>query len=147
MKELSLILVSLFTFLFLTASPVAANQTYTDAVQNLTPISLTEVEKKIDQGEDFYLYTGRVTCKYCKKFAPKLGAAQKSTKTKVYYLDSKAADQTALAAFTKNYKIETVPNLSFFSDKAKKAYMEKGSQSTEAEIKTFLKAYKVSSGN
>lgn len=135
---LLLITALLCIFLLLKPKPFQDPKDYREAVAYCKKIDLKQVEEKIRQNETFFLFTGRETCPYCQRFAPKLAQAVFNTQATVYYLDSEEKDVAAISHFAQEYGIETVPNLSHFKHGEKTSYLTKGSKSSLEEIQIFL---------
>lgn len=136
---LALLLIFLFCFWWQQRHDAFTEpKNYTEAVQYCQTITLEEVEEKLEQKESFLLYTGRESCPYCRRFAPKLAKAIFQTNETVYYLDSEKGDVPAITRFAKREGIQTVPNLAFYSDGKLQTHLEKGSKSSLEEIKSFF---------
>lgn len=45
---------------------------YQTGCQVLKPISVMEIRTLMKQNKEFYLYTGRPSCPYCRNFVPRL---------------------------------------------------------------------------
>ncbi len=102
-------------------------------------ITLAKVEKKIQQEDSFFLYVGRPTCPHCRAFAPQLEQAIQTTQVTVYYLDTDEEDPDRIQTFAQKAGIQTVPHLTYYKNGEKMRYLEKGSESSLAEIEDFLK--------
>lgn len=102
-------------------------------------ISLSEVEKKIQQEEDFLLYVGRPTCPHCRAFAPRLEEAIQTTQVNVYYLNTDEEDAENIQNFASSASIQTVPHLAYYKEGGKVRFLEKGSEASLSEIEDFLK--------
>lgn len=87
---------------------------YERVVSDFINIVPNEINKKINNGDSFYLYTGRKTCPYCAMFAPKLNEAAKETHSDIFYLDLENSDAENLNDFLQKNDISLVPDLSFF---------------------------------
>lgn len=102
-------------------------------------ISLSEVEQKIQQEEDFFLYVGRPTCPHCRSFAPQLEKAIQTTQAQVYYLNTDEEDAESIQNFARSASIQTVPHLAYYKEGGKVRFLEKGSEASLSEIEDFLK--------
>ncbi|MGT2754492.1 thioredoxin family protein [Streptococcus ovis] len=102
-------------------------------------ITLAKVEKKIQQEDSFFLYVGRPTCPHCRAFAPQLEKAIQHTQVTVYYLDTDEEEPERIQTFAQDAAIQTVPHLTYYENGEKMRYLEKGSESSLAEIEDFLK--------
>lgn len=91
-------------------------EAYEEAVSNFIDITPDEVNKKINDGDSFYLYTGRITCPYCLMFVPKLSQASNNTDTEIYYLDveNSEIEEGNLENFIEENDIVVVPDLLYF---------------------------------
>lgn len=88
---------------------------YGEATSHFTPVTVGEVGVKIDQGDDFYLYVGRLTCEWCRKLVPTLQQVSDDEGITIHYLDSTDTKRDPeLAAFRETYGIETVPKIIHF---------------------------------
>ncbi|MDG4498977.1 thioredoxin family protein [Streptococcus suis] len=129
-------------FCSITISACQPSQTVkTEDITTTVSISLEEVNNKIYNQEDFYLYVGRPTCPYCQRFFPNLEKSIKDTQVTVYYLNTDEESNEHVKNFVSVHNIQTVPHLTFYKNGEKQEYLEKGSQSPIEEIKDFLKQY------
>ncbi|MGT2933820.1 thioredoxin domain-containing protein [Streptococcus catagoni] len=104
-------------------------------------VSLFDINKMMTQKKTFYLYTGRSTCPHCRRFLPKLLKASKKSKRTVFYLNSQhTKSDKPLQIFRQHYKINTVPNLSFFKAGQSLQSLKKGSKASKQDIYFFLKS-------
>lgn len=88
---------------------------YTNAVSNFIEVDTEGVREKIANGDCFYLYTGRLTCQWCRRLAPSLYDVSREKDIDIYYLDSSNTEtDNDLASFRDEYAIETVPSVIFF---------------------------------
>ena len=134
-----LILLSLLLIVIVTFTAYLTTQPQTDyqiAINRLQKISLEAVEQKIQHQESFYLYTGRESCPYCQKFAPKLAKAVDKTETTVYYLDSEHIDKTSWKT-TVGFK--TIPNLTCFTNGTAYERLQDASQASVEVIESFIR--------
>ena len=85
---------------------------FAEAIKPFAPLTATEAQAKIDQGEDLILFIGRSTCPYCRKFAPKLSRVAKDNGLAVSFIDSEASsDAVAIQMLRDRYGVATVPGL------------------------------------
>lgn len=88
---------------------------YTTATEAFELLGSDEVRDKIQSGDSFFLYTGRVTCQWCRVLVPVLSDITQQSDSEVVYLDSELTDSdTKLKQFRKEYNIEFVPSLIYF---------------------------------
>ncbi|MGT2808358.1 thioredoxin [Streptococcus iniae] len=79
--------------------------------QAFTPVNMDQMEALL-QKEELILFVGRLSCPYCRKFAPKLQQASLSQKKEVYFLDSEdLAYFDDIQAFRHQFGMTTVPAL------------------------------------
>lgn len=96
---------------------------YRHAMLNFTEVETEEVNFKIQNNEQFFLYVGRPTCQWCRRIVPALSSVVKSNSIEMYYLDSQDTEvDTILSDFRKKYGIETVPAIVYFINE-KEHYM------------------------
>lgn len=85
--------------------------TIEETFQSFTEISIEQVEELMT-AKHFVLFVGRLSCSYCRTFAPKLQQAAQDTKREVYYLDSdNLAHFEEIQAFRSHFGMTTVPAL------------------------------------
>ena len=93
---------------------------YKNSVASFQNVKVKEIEEMQMKGEDFYLYTGRETCPYCREFAPLLKDYAENHNLKIYYLNSEQyKTDVELIKFRETYEIPTVPSLIHFKGKEK----------------------------
>lgn len=105
----------------------------------MEPIHLAQLREKLANKETFYVYVGRPTCPYCRKFEPNLNKAMEETQIEVYYLDTDAEEASEVTTFVDSQGIETIPHLTYYKEGKKGNFLVKGSESSLKEIKDFLK--------
>lgn len=112
---------------------------YQTGCQVLKPISVTEIRTLMKQNKEFYLYTGRPSCPYCRNFVPRLAKIVTQKKIVVYYLNSeKSSLNQEIVDFRKKYNITTVPNVSYFnSNQLKQSLFQDGVVSDDT-LSTFF---------
>lgn len=89
---------------------------YKHATLGFSEIDIDALNKKIDNQEQFFLFTGRITCQWCRIVAPKLRSVIERKEIEMYYLNSEETEQNEmLSRFRDKYKITTVPSVIFFA--------------------------------
>ncbi len=74
-----------------------------------------EIKNKIKNKDRFFLYTGRGTCPWCKKFMYYLNEIIDEDNIDIYYLDSQdTMIDSDLKSFRDIYNIKYVPSLIYF---------------------------------
>lgn len=99
-------------------------KSYVISASKFIKVDVPNLQSKIDNGEDLLLYTGRITCPYCRKLVPQLATLISNHQLypylndeKVYYLDSENTDwDSELKNFRNKYGIDTVPSVIYFKD-------------------------------
>lgn len=90
---------------------------YKHAELKFNSVNAIEVNNMIENDTSFFLYTGRVTCQWCRKMVPILNSVIKEKNITMYYLDSESTDKDLnLSAFRKKYSIDTVPSIIYFKN-------------------------------
>jgi len=90
---------------------------YTQGCLGFTTLDVNDVLKKIDEKDSFLLYTGRVTCEWCRKLVPTLADIVQTHQIEVFYLDSEDSQiNDELKQFRETYAIPTVPSIIRFSE-------------------------------
>lgn len=89
---------------------------YDKVVSQLTIVTPDDINKKIETGEKFVLFTGRKTCPDCRQFASKLKKIQVGVgeDIPILYLNSEDSTDTSIQLFRDLYEIEEVPSLIIF---------------------------------
>ena len=112
---------------------------YKEMVNKFINVDINDINKLQENGEEFYLYTGRETCPHCKIFVPKLYEAIKERKVDIYYLDSENTDiDIALKQFRNSYSINTVPDFRLFSGDSIVDILDVNDETQKDEIFDFL---------
>lgn len=107
---------------------------YHQQVASFSKISVEEVKEKQEKDESFYLYIGRGTCPYCRRFVQVL---QKADSVEFYYLDSEI--KTAeLTQFRTSYGIKYVPYFGKFSGKKESKVLKINPQTSRQDILDFV---------
>lgn len=89
---------------------------YAVSTKNFIPVTIDEVNKKIEQGDTFYLYLGRETCVWCRMIAPHYQRVFDDAHLDLYYLDSTdSKENPPLQKFRDDLGLDTVPQLIAFS--------------------------------
>lgn len=93
--------------------------TYDQQITYFSEISTKDVEKKIQNKDQFLLYIGRSTCPFCRDLVSVLYNLISSSQLEyeIFYLDSQnTPTDLALQTFRNAYHVETVPAILFFSN-------------------------------
>lgn len=99
-------------------------------------MKLLEQEK-----ESFFVYTGRASCPFCQRFAPKLyesNLLNENDDVVINYLNSDNESDTGLYDYLSKYNIEYVPNFSYFKDGILTETLQISSDITINQISDFL---------
>lgn len=90
---------------------------YKRATANFDHISVTEVNKKIDENMSFFIYLGRETCPACCEMVPKLASEVGKIKLTMFYLDTeKSKNNIKIDEFRRKYHIKFVPTVLYFDE-------------------------------
>ena len=91
----------------------------------LIDITRDDLNKKISDNENFFIYIGRPTCPDCKEFKPKLQEILKDVKKQMFYYNTEvpASQKQELREYLQTFKIESIPCILYIKDgKAIKLY-------------------------
>ncbi|TCD45982.1 thioredoxin [Streptococcus sp. X16XC17] len=113
-----------------TESTAATLQASEIQINTTSSITLSELRNKLAQKESFFLYVGRPTCPYCRKFQPNLDKAMEETQVSVYYLNTDEEEAKDITDFVDSQGIETIPHLTYYKDGQKSDFLVKGSESS-----------------
>lgn len=121
--------------------PENQTDTYYRHLKNSDAIQITDKELKNleSSNQDFVLFIGRPTCKYCRKFVPKLEKASENNNRKIYYIDSEKYLNSYLSDFRSKYDVKIVPTLIRIKNGKIVSKTIDGSQTTVNEIENILK--------
>ena len=113
---------------------------YKHAELSFLRLTAEEVNDKIENGDHFFLYTGRITCQYCRTIVPILNKVIKDNNIELYYLDSEnTKEDIILSNFRDTYGIKTVPSIIYFIGKDDYHTFELNmSEDDESEIEKSL---------
>ena len=90
---------------------------YEEAVRSFIPVDVPAVEALVEQHRDFYLYVGRVTCRWCRRLIPVMAPVCAARVVEMRYLDSEnSKTDEALSAFRERYGVTWVPTVLHFDD-------------------------------
>ncbi len=90
---------------------------YIEFSNEFIPVNVNQINEMINRNETFILYTGRVTCQWCRKIVPILYDVQKDNDLVVYYLDSENTKvDEQIQEFRTMYEIESVPSIIKFKE-------------------------------
>lgn len=112
---------------------------YDEAAAVFIAIDAAEAMAKEKAGEDFYLYIGRPTCRWCRKLLPSMAEVFVRRGVDLYYLNSTdtATDET-LAAFRDRHGVKTVPTVFHFAGEGDPLRLEVDLELDENDLKTAL---------
>lgn len=89
---------------------------YMISSKSFIELTVSDIENTIQNSSPLLLYTGRVTCEWCRKFVPILEGIASKENLKIYYLDSTNTEEDVeIQKFRKKYEIEEVPSLILFT--------------------------------
>lgn len=112
---------------------------YDKAVAGFIGIDAAEAAAKEDAGEDFYLYIGRPTCRWCRKLLPSMAAVFAERGVDLFYLDSTdTAQDEQLAAFRDRHGVKTVPTVFHFVGDGEPLRLEVDLELDEDDLKAVL---------
>ncbi|MDM8300687.1 hypothetical protein [Collinsella tanakaei] len=112
---------------------------YDKAAAGFIGIDAGEAAAKEDAGEDFYLYIGRPTCRWCRKLLPSMAQVFADRGVDLYYLDSTNTDaDEALAAFRDRHGVKTVPTVFHFTGSSAPLRLEVDLELDEDDLRTAL---------
>ena len=113
---------------------------YTQATWSFNLIDHSQIKERLNRESKSirFLYIGRESCPFCKKFVPKLKEAAKNAKVTVYYIDTEIKSDE-LYDFAENYQIDSIPSLLVLNDGHQEKKLTDGSQLTVEELTKFLK--------
>ncbi len=113
--------------------------TYDKAAAGFIGICAAEAEAKEGAGEDFYLYIGRPTCRWCRRLLPSMAQVFADRGVDLYYLDSTNTDaDEALAAFRDRHGVKTVPTVFHFTGAGTPLRLEVDLELDEDDLKAAL---------
>lgn len=107
-------------------------------VKSFVSVTTTDLSTSND---NYFLYTGRITCPYCLAFVPKLYQASllpENNDSIIRYLDSENENDEGLDKFFELNHIEYVPNLSYYEEGELTETMDVTSTTTIEEIQEFM---------
>lgn len=91
---------------------------YEKEVKNFNKVSGKEL--LTDKGnEGKFIYVGRKTCKYCRKFVPKLKNVFEQKNIELNYLDTESLSEDSKTAILNKYQLTGVPSLMFITKENK----------------------------
>lgn len=82
---------------------------YYEEVAIFKKIESTEADNLLGSEDKTFVFIGRSSCPYCRKFVKKLSSAADKTNALVYYVDSENSDDTNIQSFRDKYNVRTVP--------------------------------------
>lgn len=109
---------------------------YLNAVESFSQIDVDTINYKISKGEEFFLFVGRPTCKWCRRVAPALQAAAETLDIDICYLDSTDSDSDKdIYNFRKEMGIDQVPSvIKFSADQYKILDIDLDNSDMESEV-------------
>lgn len=112
---------------------------YDKAAAGFIGIDAAKAAAKEDAGEDFYLYIGRPTCRWCRKLLPSMAAVFAGQGVDLFYLDSTdTAQDEQLAAFRDRHGVKTVPTVFHFVGGGEPLWLEVDLELGEDDLKAAL---------
>lgn len=121
---------------------------YDSYIRSFSKITTDDILTLEEKNESYFIYTGRVTCPYCRIFVPKLYTAallSKHNDVTINYLNSEDELDLGLDAFREKHLVEFVPNLSYFEGADLIASLDISEDTTVEEIDNFISIMKPSS--
>lgn len=118
---------------------------YDSYVDSFSTVKTDSIIEQQNNGDTFFLYTGRRTCPHCQIFIPKLyNVALKSKHNDITlnYLNSEDPDDDGLDSFREAHNIPYVPDLSYFKNGELIDSMSITDNSTEKDIDNFIMSMK-----
>lgn len=119
---------------------------YESLVIDFLSVDVNEIIDLQNNGEVFYLYTGRKDCPYCLNFVIGINRIKNEFDTSIYYLDSIYAYENCsedIKQFRDLYSIKTVPSLILFKGNEAIANLSDYlHENNDAEVIKFLNIYK-----
>ena len=98
---------------------------YMYGIQYFTELNVEQIEDMLKQRQTFILYTGRLTCEWCRRLVPVLSTAVRDNDVDIYYLDSENTDTDVdIKKFRDTYSIPTVPSIIFFDSNGNAHHIE-----------------------
>ena len=107
--------------------------------------SVEDIIKFQENEENFFLYTGRISCPHCRIFIPKLNHAIKKHDLYKYIKVLDSSDYKTnelLISFREKYRIPTVPSLVYFSGKQKISELDINDNISTEEIFNYINSNK-----
>lgn len=117
-----------------------SEETYLTHVSSLDNVTTREISVS-DKNDDYFLYTGRMTCPYCLIFVPKLHEVSSSfmnNNINIKYLNSENKKDAGLEKFREKNNIQYVPNFSYFEDGILVASMNISNDTTPEDVQNFI---------
>lgn len=91
---------------------------YEKEVENFNKVSSKEL--LVDKGnEGKFIYVGRKTCKYCRKFVPKIKNVFEQKNIELNYLDTESLSEDSKKQIINKYQLTGVPSLIFINKENK----------------------------
>lgn len=115
---------------------------YDDFVNVFEKVEVDDIYEMQEEGEAFFLYTGRKTCEYCVEFVHELSHIVMEENIKIYYLDSVTEYEKSdeeLKEFRDTCKIDFVPSLIYFQGKNEIMRFDNEKEYSQKNMKEFLK--------
>lgn len=91
------------------------SEIYREVVRGFHAVDVPAIEAMIAERRDFYLYVGRVTCRWCRRLIPVMAPVFEERVIDVFYLDSTdSKTDEGLSAFRTRYGVTWVPTVLHF---------------------------------
>ncbi|MGX6487273.1 thioredoxin domain-containing protein [Aerococcus sanguinicola] len=87
------------------------DNTFQDFIDRAEEWQAGQALDAIHSEQSYYVFLGRPTCGFCRRFVPKLTAAMERTGQAVYYVDSSNGLDPAFRTLRERGEVYTVPSL------------------------------------
>lgn len=114
---------------------------YNEVAKEFNEVNSKDLKLLEQEKESFFVYTGRASCPFCQRFAPKLyesNLLNENDDVVINYLNSDNESDTGLYDYLSKYNIEYVPNFSYFKDGILTETLQISSDITINQISDFL---------
>ena len=116
---------------------------YVQATRHFVQLDNSTIQNEMDtqKKQIRFVYVGRETCPYCRKFAPKLRKAARSINATIYYIDTENKTNE-LTKFAEQHHIDSIPTLLVFKDGQLQETLSNSSDISLNDLKEFFKSHK-----
>lgn len=112
-------------------------QQYAKDVANFEVVTAQKASELLQGYQRVFLYIGRETCPYCRKFVPKLSKVAKKLNVTIYYLHSMQPHmESEIQALRDEYGVKTVPG--FLRAENGEVHVRCDSSMSEEDIEEFI---------